>query len=71
MGFSTTELALIAIISAVGLVGLVAVDSIEIVQDAEAEFKNSIAYNASQGRCNRYFVTISHTLIIFLSSKFV
>jgi hypothetical protein len=52
MEFSTTTLALIAIISALGLIGVVAVGTIEIVQDAEAAgCKNSIAFNASQGRC--------------------
>ena len=52
MELSTTSLALIAIISALGLVGVIAVDTISIVQDAEAAgCKNSIAFNASQGRC--------------------
>jgi len=52
MELSNTTLALIAIISVLGLVGVVAVDTIEIVQNAEARgCPNSIAANASLGRC--------------------
>ena len=54
MELSTTTLALIAIISALGILGVLAVDTISIVQDAEAKgCPNSIAFNASQGRCFR------------------
>ena len=54
MEFSTTTLALIAIISALGLVGVVVVETITIVQDVEAKgCPNSIAVNASKGRCLR------------------
>ena len=52
MEFSTNALALIATISVLGLVGVVAIDTTEIAQDAEAAgCRNSIAVNASQGRC--------------------
>ena len=51
MELSTTTLAMIAIISALSLIAIVAVDTIDIVQDAEAGCKNSIAFNASKGRC--------------------
>jgi hypothetical protein len=54
MEISTTTLALIAIILALGLVGVVAVDTISIVQDVKAKgCPNSVAVNASQGRCIR------------------
>lgn len=52
MEISNTTLALIAIISALGLVGVVAVDTMDIVQNVEGKgCPNSIAVNASQGRC--------------------
>lgn len=51
MEISTTTLVMVAIISALGIIGIVAVDTIDIVQDAEAGCENSIAFNASKGRC--------------------
>lgn len=45
-------LAIIAIVAAVGLLGLVVAETISVQQQAEARgCKNSIAVNASKGRC--------------------
>ncbi|HJU78086.1 MAG TPA: hypothetical protein VJ599_00780 [Nitrososphaeraceae archaeon] len=55
MELSATTLVLIAIISALGLVRVVAVDTISIFQDVEAKgCPNSVAVNASKGRCLQF-----------------
>lgn len=52
MEFSNNIFAMIAIVMAMGLVGVVTVDIMIDLQNAEAKgCSNSIAINASQGRC--------------------
>ena len=54
MKMSFNMFAIIAIVMAMGLVGVVAVDMITNLQNAEAKgcpSPNSVAINASQGRC--------------------
>ncbi len=52
MEMSFDIFAIIAIVMAMGLVGVVAVDMITNLQNAEAKgCPNSVAINASQGRC--------------------
>ena len=50
----TTSYAIIAIVAALALLGVVAITVVTIPQQQEAEAvgcKNSIAFNASKGRC--------------------
>jgi hypothetical protein len=52
MEFSNNLFAFIALVMAMGLVGVVAVDMITDLQNAEGKgCPNSVAINASQGRC--------------------
>jgi hypothetical protein len=52
MEISNNMFAILAMVMAIGLVGVVAVDMITDLQNAEAKgCPNSIAINASQGRC--------------------
>jgi hypothetical protein len=52
MELATRMLAVYAIFAAAGLIGVVALEVISSIEDAEARgCNNSIAFNASQGRC--------------------
>jgi multidrug efflux pump subunit AcrB len=52
MEFSNNMFAIIAMVMAMGLVGVVAIDILREIQNAEAKgCPNSIAVNASKGRC--------------------